>query len=137
MKIYTIRNNVLNYSNRPFYFESDEEAKQYVLNVLCSDADRALSNLRECLDLYCIGEIDFSAGIITNTCSDFICPLSDIWAYVPQDKVPRDSVELRKEIIELKELFVKLEGSYNSICDTIKKSSFLSKIINLFRKEKK
>lgn len=120
MKIYTIRNNVLNYSNRPFYFESDEEAKQYVLNVLCSDADRALSNLRECLDLYCIGEIDFSAGIITNTCNDFICPLSDIWVYVPEEKIPRDSQQLHREIKELRELVCKLDSSYVSMRDTLK-----------------
>lgn len=129
MKIYTIRNTELNYSNRPFYFESDEEAKQYVLNVLCSDADRALSNLRDVLSLECIGSIDFASGFITNTERYHVCDLSEIWAFVPPERVPRDSLKLNEDIKELND----------KICDyqlkTEKFKSLLRSHFKFLRKE--
>ena len=120
MKIYTIRNTELNYSNRPFYFESDEEAKQYVLNVLCSDSDRALSNLRECLRLDCIGTIDFTLGCITDTDCYSVCMLSEIWAFVPAERVPRDSLKLNEDIKALHERISSYQLKVDKIFNALK-----------------
>lgn len=120
MKIYTIRNTELNYSNRPFYFESDEEAKQYVLNVLCSDSDRALSNLRDVLRLDCIGSIDFTSGCITDTSVYSVCMLSEIWAFVPSERVPRDSLKLNSDIKELSEKLSNSQLRVDKLLDSLK-----------------
>lgn len=71
------------------------------MNVLCSDSDRALSNLRECLRLDCIGTIDFASGCITDTDIYTVCDLNEIWAFVPVERVPRDSLKLNADIKEL------------------------------------
>lgn len=97
MKIYSIKNEKLGFFNRPIYCESDPEALSYIQNVLMSDADRALSGLKDDLALYCLGDIDFTTGYIypfAFTTSDgdefkplLICSLKDIFDSIPEDKL--------------------------------------------------
>lgn len=101
MNIYSIKNEKLCYFNRPIYCESEAEALSYIQNVLMSDADRALSNLKGDLALYRLGHIDFTTGIIQpclasidslnesnlldNYAPEFICSLEDIFNTIPED----------------------------------------------------
>lgn len=103
MKIFSIKNEKLGFFNRPIYAESCEEALSYVMNVLMSDADRALLALKDDLNLYCLGWIDFTTGKI-----DFdehfpycVSTLKEIFDMIPEDKIPRSEREIRKEIEKL------------------------------------
>lgn len=131
MNIYSIKNEKLGFFNRPIYCESDAEALSYIQNVLMSDADRALSGLKDDLSLYWLGCIDFTLGDIyavncecyedihalagdnlKNPCIRFtpekICSLRDIFDTIPEDKLKPaltrdDVVRLYEEIERLKE----------------------------------
>ena len=97
MKIYSIKNEKLGFFNRPIYCESDAEALSYIQNVLMSDADRALSGLKDDLALYFLGEIDFTTGYIYPSSfknSDgeefepvLVCSLRDIFDTIPEDRL--------------------------------------------------
>lgn len=98
MKIFSIKNEKLNFFNRPIYCESSAEALTYIQNVLMSDSDRALSGLKADLSLYELGEIDFTTGSITacslvdsngNTIIDPIkvCGLEEIFETIPADRL--------------------------------------------------
>lgn len=119
MNIYTIRNTEIGYSNRPFYFESDSEALQYVLNVLTADSDRSLINLRDCLLLECIGSIDFEAGNIISTERRIVSDLESIWARVPTECMPRTSKELVNMINKNVGRVNSLEEQLNKICSSL------------------
>ncbi len=95
MKIYSIKNEKLNFFNRPIYCENDAEALSYIQNVLMSDADRALLGLKNDLALYFIGDFNSSSGIIQSA-FDFVgedvikvADLIDIFETIPNDKIPR------------------------------------------------
>lgn len=103
MKIFSIKNEKLNYFNKPIYAESSNEALSYIQNVLMSDADRALLSLRGDLSLYLLGEIDFTSGKLTAVDPELILPLDDIFASIPSDRVPQTANELRKSIYNLSE----------------------------------
>lgn len=119
MNIYTIRNTEINYSNRPFYFESDSEALQYVLNVLTADSDRSLINLRDCLVLECIGSIDFNSGVITSTDRRVVSDLQAIWARVPSECMPRTSKEIITMINERDKRVNDLSDKLDKICTSL------------------
>lgn len=103
MKIFSIKNEKLNYFNKPIYAESQNEALSYIQNVLMSDADRALLSLRGDLSLYYLGEIDFVAGKLTGVDPELITSLDGIFATIPEDRVPQTANELRKSINNLAE----------------------------------
>lgn len=112
MNIYSIKNDKLGFFNRPIYCESEAEALSYIQNVLMSDADRALSNLKSDLALYFLGSIDFKTGIISpslalidsfdesfpldNYAPVRVCSLEEIFNTIPEDmlkpKVTRDDM---------------------------------------------
>lgn len=119
MNIYTIRNTEIGYSNRPFYFESDSEALQYVLNVLTADSDRSLINLRDCLVLECIGSIDFDIGVITSTEKRIVSDLQSIWARVPTECMPRTSKELVNMMHKCDNRVIELDNKIEKICDSL------------------
>lgn len=119
MNIYTIRNTEIGYSNRPFYFDSDSEALQYVLNVLTADSDRSLINLRDCLVLECIGCIDFEIGVITYTEKRIVSDLQSIWARVPTECMPRTSKELVNMMHKCDDRVTMLDNKIEKICDSL------------------
>ena len=125
MNIYSIKNEKLNFFNRPIYCESDNEALSYIQNVLMSDADRALSSLKGDLSLYLLGSIDFVTGIIAPSVNihdvDYvegetlpikICSLEDIFNSIPEERLkPAVTVENIKYLDELiKKLGTELEA---------------------------
>lgn len=98
MKIFSIKNEKLGFFNRPIYCESEAEALSYIQNVLMSDSDRALSNLKDDLSLYCLGYIDFENGIIVPVGADgcdtnvqprpfMVCSLREIFDTIPEEKL--------------------------------------------------
>lgn len=117
MNIYSIKNEKLNFFNRPIYCESSAEALSYIQNVLMSDADRALLGLRGDLALYFLGEVDFTTGKINTDrkCPVKICDLNEIFNTIPEESIPRDSQALKKLIddlsVKVKDLSERLEKS--------------------------
>lgn len=104
MIIFSIKNEKLNYFNRPIYFESTNECLHYIQNVMLSDADRVLCSLRGDLNLYKLGEIDFSTGIILNDLEPFcVASLDSIFDSIPEDHIPRTEKEIREAIVKLKQ----------------------------------
>lgn len=103
MKIFSIKNEKLSFFNRPIYVESAEEALSYIQNVLMSDADRALLGLKDDLSLVYLGDIDFVTGKI-DACKKpvTITPLADIFATIPEDKIPRNEKFIMQELESLK-----------------------------------
>lgn len=100
MLIFSIKNEKLGFFNRPIYCESSQEALSYIQNVLMSDSDRALLNLKDDLALYQLGTIDFTTGFIFPTLDGdedpsgcevyepmFICTLAHIFDTIPEDKL--------------------------------------------------
>lgn len=100
MNIYSIKNEKLGFFNRPIYCESEAEALSMIQNILMSDADRALSNLKGDLALYYLGFIDFTNGIIKPSLCEceyddfgavtepqplFICTLEEVFNTIPED----------------------------------------------------
>lgn len=104
MNIYSIKNEKLGFFNRPVYCESDPEALSYIQNVLMSDADRALLHMKDDLSLYFIGTINFVSGVIkTPRKPILVSGLSDIFASIPEDKIPRSESFFREKIKNLEE----------------------------------
>lgn len=100
MNIYSLKNEKLNYFNRPMFFESSNECLSYMQNVLMTDADRALIGLRDDLALYCLGTIDFTSGVIESK-KNFpckICDVKSIFDSIPEDRVPRTASQLQANI---------------------------------------
>lgn len=139
MNIYSIKNEKLGFFNRPIYCESNAEALSYIQNVLMSDADRALSGLKDDLALYCLGEIDFVNGVISpmqfeyqDVHTDFvriepfkICSLRDIFDTIPEDKLKPaltrdDLVSINAYVKKLEEKIIELESSYSTHSHTKK-----------------
>lgn len=88
MNIYSIKNEKLGFFNRPIYCESEQEALSYIQNVLMSDADRALRNLRNDLALYFLGNINFVDGsIVQLNGPEFVTTLTDIFDTIPADSI--------------------------------------------------
>lgn len=102
--------------NRPIYVESAEEALSYVQNILMSDADRALLGLKNDLSLYLLGEIDFVKGKI-DSCKKplLVCSLSDIFATIPEDKIPRNEKYFMEQLDKLGRALCDLEGEVRSL----------------------
>lgn len=99
MKIFSIKNEGISFFNRPIYCESEAEALSYIQNVLMSDADRALLGLKDQLALYCLGEIDFTTGVISaNDAPVIVCSLLDIFNSIPEDRVPQTAKKLGQRI---------------------------------------
>lgn len=102
MNIYQIKNEKLGFFNRPIYVESFNEALSYIQNILMSDADRALIGLKDDLALYWNGTIDFVSGVIDAPKKPKkITDLSEIFASIPEDKVPQTANSLHAMIDEL------------------------------------
>lgn len=102
MNIYSIKNEKLEFFNRPIYCESSNEALTLVQNILMSDADRALIGLRSDLALYFLGTIDFVSGKIEAVKKPIrIEGLDKIFDSIPEDKVPRTENQLRNLIRQL------------------------------------
>lgn len=102
MKIYAIKNEKLNFFNRPVYVESSNEALSYIQNILMSDADRVLIGLRSDLALYEIGEIDFVSGFIRGLKKpEKICTLESVFDSIPDDKVPQNERAITEQLIKL------------------------------------
>lgn len=141
MKIFSIKNEKLNFFNRPVYCESAAEALSYVQNILMSDADRALSGLKDDLVLYELGEIDFEKGSILPSCMTDssggsvgepmkVCSLREIFDTIPTEKLQvmptRDEMKnaltgLSELSVQVKELFEKVENLEKSPKKGIKK----------------
>lgn len=100
MNIYSVKNEKLGFFNRPIYCESEAEALSMIQNILMSDADRALSNLKGDLALYYLGSIDFTNGYIKPSLCEceyddfgpdtrpqplFICTLEEVFNTIPED----------------------------------------------------
>lgn len=68
-----------------------------------SDADRALLGLKDYLSLVYLGDIDFVTGKI-DPCKKpvTITPLADIFATIPEDKIPRNEKYFMEQIEDLK-----------------------------------
>lgn len=99
MNIYSIKNEKLEFFNRPIYCESSNEALTLVQNILMSDADRALCGLRSDLALYFLGTIDFVSGKINAVKKPIrIEGLDKIFDSIPEDKVPRTEKYLMDQI---------------------------------------
>lgn len=111
MLIFSIKNEKLGFFNRPIYCESSNEALSYVQNVLMSDADRALRGLKGDLGLYCLGDVDFTTGMIERSKKgpQKVCDLEEIFNTVPEESIPRDSVALHKMIDELAARLAEIE----------------------------
>lgn len=138
MNIYSIKNEKLGFFNRPIYCESDAEALSYIQNVLMSDADRALTGLKDDLALYFLGSIDFTTGVIysgnvlmsekLDDLSDTpikVCSLRDIFDTIPEDKLKPaltrdDLVSLNAYVKKLEDRIEELESSYSSHSHTKK-----------------
>ncbi len=118
MKIYSIKNEKLGFFNRPIYCESDAEALSYIQNVLMSDADRALSGLKDVLSLYKLGDIDFTTGYInsyaftTHDGEEFkpvlVCSLKEIFDSIPEDKIK--PALTREDVEKCYSMFKELSG---------------------------
>lgn len=102
MKIFSIKNEKLSFFNRPIYCESAEEALSYIQNILMSDADRALLGLKDDLSLVYLGDIDFVTGKI-EPCKKpvIVTPLADIFASIPEDKIPRNEKYFMEQLEKL------------------------------------
>lgn len=135
MNIYSIKNEKLGFFNRPIYCESEAEALSMIQNILMSDADRALSNLKGDLALYKLGSIDFKSGIIQpclasidslnesnildNYAPAFICSLEEIFDTIPKDKLKpklteEDMKRVYEKIDELQRHFNSLFEQFNT-----------------------
>ena len=134
MNIYSIKNEKLGFFNRPIYCESESEALSMIQNILMSDADRALSNLKGDLALYMLGSIDFKTGIIQpclapidsldesnlldNYAPRFICTLEEVFNTIPEDmlkpKLTVDDMHRAYEKIKV------LEDTVSSLADNLK-----------------
>lgn len=102
MLIFSIKNEKLEFFNRPIYCESSNEALTYMQNVLMSDADRALVGLKDDLALYHLGEIDFVSGKITAAKKPMkVCSLREIFDSIPEDKIPQTASVFHRLIDEL------------------------------------
>ena len=127
MNIYSIKNEKLGFFNRPIYCESEAEALSYIQNVLMSDADRALSNLKGDLALYHLGEIDFTTGIISPCVKDtvseefgyslefspeFVCTLEEIFNTIPEDRLKPKLTEK-----DLQKAYDKIKDLENTVID--------------------
>ena len=99
MKIFSIKNEKISFFNRPIYVESAEEALSYIQNILMSDADRALLGLKDDLSLVYLGDINFVTGKI-DPCKKpvTITPLADIFASIPEDKIPRNEKYIMEQL---------------------------------------
>lgn len=109
MKIFSVKNEKLSFFNRPVYCESSEEALSLIQNILMSDADRALTGLKDDLSLVYLGDIDFATGKI-DPCKKpiTVSSLSEIFATIPEEKVPQTAKKLQAEIDVLKSTLKKL-----------------------------
>lgn len=133
MFIFSIKNEKLNFFNRPIYAESSNEACSYIQNVLMSDADRALLGLKDDLSLYFIGEIDFKTGIIspsTDVYGDdsdysiasspkFVCSLKEIFDTIPAGKLKPtltrdDIVSVHEKLSELQATIGELNSKFKT-----------------------
>lgn len=104
MLIYSIKNEKLEFFNRPIYCESSNEALSYLQNVLMSDADRALIGLKDDLALYCLGSVDFVSGKIDAFKKpQLITTLASIFDTIPADRVPQTANQLRESISKLRD----------------------------------
>lgn len=114
MKIFSIKNEGLNWFNRPIYCESANEALSYCQNILMSDADRALIGLKNELFLYCLGDIDFVTGKIDPLKKpQLVSSLVDIFNSVPTDKIPRTETQLKAKIEALEDRINTIIGKEN------------------------
>lgn len=115
MKIFSIKNESLEFFNRPIYVESENEALTYIQNILMSDADRALSGLKNDLALYELGEIDFVTGKIVPLDEPVrICGLVDIFNTIPEDRIPQTANALKEMILKLKDELAKVSEEVKS-----------------------
>ena len=134
MNIYSIKNEKLGFFNRPIYCESEAEALSMIQNILMSDADRALSNLKGDLALYCLGSINFENGVIlpclafrdsfdeANPCENyaprFICTLEEVFNTIPEDMLkPKLTVD---DMHRAYEKIKALEDTVSSLADNLK-----------------
>lgn len=116
MKIFSIKNEKLSFFNRPIYVESAEEALSYIQNILMSDADRALFGLKDDLSLVYLGDIDFVTGRI-DPCKRpvTIRSLSDIFATIPEDKIPRSEKYFMEQLDKLGRALCDLDREVKSL----------------------
>lgn len=123
MYIFSIKNDKLDFFNRPIFAESSNEACSYIQNVLMSDADRALSGLKDDLSLYLLGEINFTTGDIFSYFNteyfEKICSLREIFDTIPADKLKPaltrdDIVSVHEKISELQSIVGELKSSLNT-----------------------
>ena len=112
MRIYSVKNEKLDFFNRPMYFESSNECLAYLMNVLQSDADRALIGLKNDLSLYDLGEIDFITGFIKSNKRPFlVTTLSSLFDSIPEDRIPQTANELRDRISKIEEVIKNVQIS--------------------------
>lgn len=103
MKIFSIKNVKLEFFNRPIFCESANEALTYCQNILMSDADRALIGLKDDLALYELGDMDFVTGQIRGYKNpERCCGLREVFDSIPEEKVPQTSLQLQKQIDQIK-----------------------------------
>lgn len=133
MNIYSIKNEKLGFFNRPIYCESDAEALSYIQNVLMSDADRALSGLKNDLALYFLGSIDFTLGKIQPAFHEdldaenfkdylvyeplFVCSLEEIFNTIPEDKLKPELT--RDDLARAYDKIKSLESTVSDLSDKL------------------
>lgn len=119
MQIYSIKNEKLEFFNRPVYVESLNEMLSYVQNILMSDADRALRGLKGDLAVYLLGDIDFTTGKISAAKKPVrCCDLESIFDSIPSESVPQSSKQLYEQITKLWEKVHALESEREVSCES-------------------
>lgn len=124
MLVYSIKNTVTGFFNRPIYVNSQQEALNLIQNILITDKDKALFGLKDKLELYFIGRWDDVNGIffphvepkddVIVESNMFVCSLKDIFDSIPEEflqpELTRDDIKacvekiqyLSSELLELK-----------------------------------
>ena len=108
-KIFAIKNEKINFFNRPIYCTSHNEALSMIQNILMSDADRALIGLKSDLSLYFLGTINFVTGEIISSGPELVCTLEDIFDSIPVDKL--SPAITRNDLVSVWDKIKKLEES--------------------------
>lgn len=132
MQIFSIKNEKMEYFNKPIFAESSNEALSLCQNILMSDADRVLLGLKDDLALYFHGEVDFVTGSYDMLAKPKkICDLRELFDSIPEDKIPRTERQLLEMIRNLGNRIDSLEKEQHdsNVC--------VSKFWNFFGKKKR
>lgn len=132
MFIYVIRDDSVGRIYPPFYASSDDEARMIIRDQLISPQGIALRGLANDLDVLCVGEIDFSTGLIAGyrgvddeaeDISFIVFHVSDVLEQIPKTLLePSVDISMIRDLnSKIKELKTDLEY-YKNLYNTHKHS---------------